>query len=178
MTPKRLMAVMFALVLVLAACGGDDSGDSDSDEDSNQSSQDGTGSDNGGNSDGDGNGASSGGDSSGVDGTGFPQGADEDFPIPVPEGWEIDVYAELAEEGVTLTGGVQVYYPQDEFDEIVAFYDEWYDNVPDPDQWARSETVGTVVYTRVSPLAQISISQDVEERGELRTFLTISAATE
>lgn len=171
MKPSKLLAVLFVLVLIATACGGGDDNGSTANPDSDQTSGNEETSD-GGSDEGDG--GEDGGDSApSASGTAFPEGIDEDFLVPVPAGWEIDIYEELAEQGVTLSGGVQVLYPNDDFDRIIAFYDEWTEQ--DTVDHVRSEVADTIVYSRMeAPISQITVQRNYEERDGTWTFLVIT----
>ena len=166
MTTTRLLAVLVALALVASACGGDDGADT---SDSDQATEN-TSSDNG-------SGASSpGGGFTTEDARAAAVGAGAEFPIPIPGGWLLDQFAELEEQGATLSGGVALEYANDDFDELVAFYDEW--TAAQPDEYVRGEEDDTVVYTKSSPLTQIFISTNFEGFDGPITLLNISAASE
>lgn len=172
MSSKQLWAALLALTLIIAACGGDDGG-SDATSPSSDQTSGGSNSDDGGDGD---ESTPGGGGFTGDDARADATGAGEDFPIPIPGGWEIDGLAVLEEQGASFSGGVQLYYAQEDFDELIAFYDEW--TAAQPDEYSRNEANGNVVYSKASPLAQITISKDFENQGGLWTFLVISAASE
>jgi hypothetical protein len=176
MKPNKLLAVLFVFVLIAAACGGGDDNASTASPDSDQTSGNEETS-NGGSDEGGGGGDE--GASSGFttrDARADAVGAGADFPIPIPGGWQVDQFALLEEEGASgFSGGVALEYASEDFDQLVAFYDEW--TAAQPDEYARGEQENTVVYTKTSPLTQITISKDLDGPGTY-TFLSISAATE
>lgn len=142
--------------MVVAGCGSGDEGAATT-QATNQSVDD------GGDDDGDGGDEGEGGGDSApsASGTAFPEGIDEDFLVPVPAGWEIDIYEELAEQGVTVSAGVQVLYPNDDFDRIIAFYDDWTEQ--DSVDHVRSEAGDTIVYQRMeAPVSQITVQRNFE----------------
>lgn len=63
-------------------------------------------------------------------GPGAQEQADQDFPIPTPEGGE-----RITDEWNGTTGHITVRYPADRYDEIVAFYDDYASD----DGWRRQE---------------------------------------
>ena len=87
--------------------------------------------------------ACSGGDESSVDGSGDSDGSpsvettsvpavggeDGDFPIPLPPGDGVVVFSTAFDRIVN--------FPQDEFDRLVAFYDDW--TASEPDGYERTE---------------------------------------
>jgi hypothetical protein len=110
-----LVAVAPALVLVLAGCGSDSSGDTPSDETTvTQPTSDGSGVDSGADA---GTDADAGaGDDAGADGITIPAGAyaaSDEFPFPVPEGWQVldEFVAGTLGKDVTMDGSVE--YPGD-----------------------------------------------------------------
>lgn len=173
MKPSKLWTCLFVLVLIASACGGDDDSGGTTNPDSDQTSGDST-SDDGGSDDGDsgeedenGEGAAS------ASGTDFPEGTDEDFPVPVPAGWEIDIFEELAEQGATMSGGVSVLYSNDDFDRIIAFYDQW--TGEDTVDYVRSEAGDAIIYSRMeSPIYTINVTGNHEERDQTFTSLLIT----
>lgn len=172
MKSRRFWVLLFAVVLAAAACGGDNGSDpptSSSDQSPDDNSVDNGGTDDGGDEDG----SSNAGNTSSPSGTAFPEGIDEDFPVSVPAGWEIDIYEELAEQGVTVSAGVQVLYANDEFGRIVAFYDDW--TGTDTADYVRSEAGDMIIYSRTeSPVYTITVTKNHEERDSLFTYLLIT----
>lgn len=167
MTTTRLPTLLLVFALVASACGGGDSGGT---PDSGQATETASG-------DNDGGAAPTAGGFSKEDSRADAAGAGADFPIPIPGGWQLDQFAELAEEGVILSDGVALEYSTDDFDELVAFYDEW--TAEQQDGYVRGEEADTVVYTKTSPLTQILISRNFEGfDGRSITFLSISATSE
>jgi hypothetical protein len=152
-----MLVVAISASLVAAACGGDDSGSS-----SPTTAAAGSRS----------NAEEPGEASSGAVGVGLPVGADEDFPIAIPDGWVIDFYEEL---GLTVAGTVQVFYPADDFDEIVTFYSDWTNR--QADEYARIDTGDTVVFQAGSPIRRIAISGNYDEGGERYTMVQAAASS-
>lgn len=177
MKSRRFWVLLFAVILVAVACGGDDDADSPTSDAGQSTTEDSTdtGSDDTEASDNadDESAEDDGGDAATASGTAFPEGIDEDFPVPVPAGWEIDILEELAEDGLTVTnGGVQVMYANDDFDRLVTFYDEW--TGTDTADYVRSEAGDSMVYQRMeSPVYQITFTKNTEEQGNLYTLLVI-----
>lgn len=66
-----------------------------------------------------------------------------DFPIPAPDGLVLDV---LVDAGLDMEGQRQLLYDNDDFDRVVAFYDEWTSR---EGEWAQGESEGTVVLQRL-----------------------------
>jgi hypothetical protein len=124
-------------VLGLAACGGDDDEGSDAavsgaDDADDVSTEAGSG----------------GGDS--VDAGGG------DFAIPAPDGLVLDA---LVDSGLDMEGQRQLYYDSDDFDRVVAFYEDW---TSDNGEWARAEAEGTVTFQGLDGdgIRSITISPD------------------
>lgn len=150
-------ASLITLILVtsLVACGGgDDASDADP--------------------------TASGTDNGGADGTATaaaasngdrPAGAGEDFPVAIPGGWVIDIHGRA---GLEIQNQIQVLYPLDQFDSVVAFYDQW--TVDQPAEYARSETEDSVLFRLTSPIHLITVSDNYEEQGQRYTVLQITAA--
>lgn len=175
----RYAVVVAVLALVpLAACSsGDDepAGQADADADADASATDDAG-DNGGDAD-DGGGADDGGDTGANDqgptagpGSDRPGSVREDYPVPFPAGWEIDIQGEI---GMSEMSSAQLLYPNDEYDDIVAFYDGWFES--QPDEFARSVVGDQVVYQLLGETYyQISVLPDHEERDGIWTLLQVT----
>jgi hypothetical protein len=160
---KITLTALATLILVtsLVACGGDDddpggdsNGGSGGDPTANATSNSGSGS----------VGATpppSSGDR--------PSGAGEDFPVPIPDGWVIDVNGSI---GLVVTNNIQVLYPLDRFESLVDFYDQW--TADEPDEYVRIESDNGIVYQLGSPLRQISVNDDYERDGTQYAVLLIS----
>lgn len=104
-----------------------------------------------------------------------PVGTDEDFPVPVPAGWEIDIYGELAEQGATVSSGVQVLYPAEHFDSIVAFYDDW--TTSQPTEYSRTVAGDQILYIGMeSPIYWITVTANEEQRDQTWTLLQVVLA--
>lgn len=78
--------------------------------------------------------------------------AEDDFPIPRPDGLVLDA---LADSGIVSPGQRQLYYAGDDFDRVVAFYDDW---TAGDDAWMRTESGGIVVYSRSETESVFTIS--------------------
>ena len=104
----------------LTACGGDDSSSELAEAGASESED----------------------DDGGADATGTD---DVDFPIPAPDGLVLDA---LVDAGIDMGGGGQrqLFYGTDDFDRLVAYYDEWTGQNGD---WAKNEVDGTVVFQDV-----------------------------
>lgn len=63
-----------------------------------------------------------------------------DFAIPAPDGLVLDA---LVDSGLDLSGQRQLYYDDDDFDRVVAFYDDW---TSQDGEWVKSEIEGTVTF--------------------------------
>lgn len=120
--------LLAALTLLLGACGGDD----------DSASGDAATADDGGDS-----GSSDAGASAVVGDSGDrnSDAADDDFPIPRPDGLVLDA---LADSGIPSPGQRQLYYEADDFDRVVAFYDDW---TVEDGGWTRAESSGNVVFS-------------------------------
>ncbi|MGA7227485.1 MAG: hypothetical protein WBZ40_08255 [Acidimicrobiia bacterium] len=154
-----LLLAIFAILVATGCSSGDDA--TTTDETQGQTTDSGGADDDGGTTSG---GAGTSGD--------LPSSVPDDFPIAIPQGWEIDIHAEIG-----LTGGVtQLLYSKDEFANIVAFYDDWTGS--QPDEYAKTETADRVIFTRLeTPTYLITVERDHEERGETWTLLQASGST-
>jgi hypothetical protein len=170
MKSRRFWVLLFAVVLVVAACGGDDSADPpapDPDLSSEDSSTDRDTDDGADNDDGD-----------GAPGTppasgDLPDSVPDDFPIAIPSGWEVDFNSEI---GLTVSSP-RLLYPADAYNDIVAFYEEWTD--AQPEEYARAEGPQGVIFTRMeSPPYIITITPDHEERDATWTLLVASGSAD
>ena len=170
MKSRRFRALLFAAVLVVAACGGDDSADppaSDTDQSSEDNSTDNGDADDGADNDGD-----------GAPGTppasgDLPDSVPDDFPIAIPSGWEVDLNGEI---GLTVSSP-RLLYPVDAYNDIVAFYEEWTD--AQPEDYARTEALQGVIFSRIeSPPYLITITPDHEERDATWTLLVASGSAD
>jgi hypothetical protein len=104
----------------------------------------------------------------------LPTGAGEDFPIAIPDGWVVDFHGR---SGLTVARAVQVYYPADDFDRIVAFYDDWTEG--QPDEYTRTEAGDAARFIRATtPVRQITVTRNVPDQGEQYTMLQANAASE
>jgi hypothetical protein len=79
-----------------------------------------------------------------------------DFSIPAPDGLLLDA---LADAGIAMDSQRQLFYENDDFDRIVAFYDEW---TGQNGEWSRSKAEGSVLLQDISggALQMISITPD------------------
>ena len=94
----------------------------------------------------------------------------EDFLIPLMAGWEVDIQGEI---GLTETSGAQLLYPNDAYDDLVAFYDDWFES--QPDEFVRSEAGRRVFYQLVNEsIYQVNVVPDHEERGQ--TWVALQAS--
>ena len=154
-TRQGMVGVLAALALVaVVGCGGDDddAGSDPAGAEASGSDADGDGGDDSAESGGD-----SGGDAGGSSGDsgGSADAGGGDFPIPAPDGMILDA---LVDAGINIAGQRQLFYPNDDFDRLVAFYDDW---TSQNGEWARTEAAGTVVYQSFDgALRQISITPD------------------
>lgn len=154
---RVIPALLIIMAMIVAGCGSDDGAAPDPTE---QSSGGGTG---------DGGDADSS-DSAAGD---LPKSVPEGFPVAIPAGWEIDVNEEM---GLTVSAA-RLLYSSDEYDNLVAFYDEWTGS--DSSEYSRTEASDSIIYTRLeSPTYLISITRDHEERDQTWTLLQASGSVE
>lgn len=169
MKSRRFWALLFAVVLVVAACGGADSADPPAlatDQPSDDSSTD-----NGNTGDSADNDGGDGGPEKPPAGGDLPDSVPDDFPIAIPPGWEVDVYDEI---GLSV-GSARLLYPADVYDDIVTFYERWTD--AQPEDYARIEGPQGVTFSRTeSPPAIIIITPNYEERDATWTLLNASGS--
>lgn len=167
MKPRTLLSVSLVLAMVIAGCGGSDEG-APTTQGSGQTAD--NGGDGGGGGD---DGTNDGGDTAPPAASGDgPVGTDEDFPVPVPAGWEIDIYGELAEQAGIVNSGVQVLYPADDFDSIIAFYDDW--TTSQPAEYSRTVAGDQVLYIGMeSPIYWITVTANEEQRDQTWTLLQV-----
>mgnify|MGYP003116649691 CR=1 FL=1 len=167
----RHAAVVVALALApLAACSsGDDEPAADADVDA-PATEDGGGA---GDDDG-GAGAADDQGSAARPGSDRPDSVRDDYPVPFPSGWELDIQGDI---GMTDASSAQLLYPNDAYDDIVAFYDDWVE--AQPDEFARSVVGEQVIYQLLGELYyQISILPDHEERDGTWTLLQVTGGVE
>jgi hypothetical protein len=155
---RRLVIALGVFAAIVAGCGdSDDSGSTSSTDESVDSTTD---SDDGGD----------GGESSSV-GAAVDLG---DFPIPVPPGVEVSPPIETI--GVTA---VNISFAVDDFDSVVAFYDDFTTSGSDEYQRVVADA-GGVIYTLVSgepgEIQSILVSSPVP--GDDTTFATLTAGTQ
>ncbi len=100
----------------------------------------------------------------------IPSSVRDGFPVAIPGGWHKDILADL---GLTETTGAQLLYPREDFERIVAFYDQW--TADQSDAYLKTEGADIVVFNGTEPPSiTISVSQDIEERGTLYTQLLVA----
>lgn len=160
-------AVLVVLAVVVGACGsGDDGGaptTSEQGQESDATTDGGTGENSGGD---DSPGAGALGESA------LPASVPADFPIAIPAGWQIDYNEEI---GLTV-GSTRLFYGSEQYDEIVAFYEDW--TASQPDEYQRIESDIGVTFTRsVAPPYVITIVRDHEERDGMWTLLQASGSS-
>ncbi|MEM7275291.1 MAG: hypothetical protein AAF547_19600 [Actinomycetota bacterium] len=157
---NRLAAVLCTPLVLLAACGSDDSSDDVADSPSVESASDAT----------DASGGEQTADQSDTDqapapaptGSGLPPSVDPSVEFVVPDGWVADVLGEI---GMENSQGVQLLYPVDDFDRIVEFYEEW--TAAHPADFTRSDELGAVTYLAVGEITLvISIDPTYTEQGQ------------
>lgn len=178
MKSRRFWALLFAVVLVVAACGGADSADppasntdqSDEDSSTDNGNED-SSADNGNTDDSADNDGGDGGPETPPAGGDLPDSVPSDFPIAIPSGWEVDLYDEI---GLSV-GAARLLYPADAYDDIVTFYEQWTD--AQPEDFARIEGPQGVTFSRMeSPPAIIIITPNYEERDATWTLLNASGS--
>lgn len=155
---SKLMVGMAIVLVLIVACGGD-AGDTDGGDDGGTDTAT-TGGD--------------GGTTGGDDGS-PPPTVDGDFSIPAPDGINEVLFEMQGSEGQTVQ--VQLAYDQDDFDRIVSFYDDWYQDVGG--NWSRSESGQVVIFTNTDNFSQVSISRDFEYVAgeELITYVLLVDAS-
>lgn len=98
----------------------------------------------------------------------------EDLAIPAPRGIVLDA---LADAKLDIGGQRQLYYRDDDFDRVVAFYDDW---TGKHGEWARGQSQDSVTFQRLDGdrVSFINITPDQQagdlDRG-LLTFVLIVA---
>lgn len=103
-------------------------------------------------------------------GSGRPESVREDYPVPFPAGWEIDIQGEI---GMTNTSGAQLLYPNDRYDDVVAFYDDWFES--QPEEFARSVIGDEIVYQLLAESVYfVYVTPGHEERDQTWVSLTVS----
>ncbi|MDJ0771199.1 MAG: hypothetical protein QNJ12_20595 [Ilumatobacter sp.] len=158
---RGTIGVLAALALVgVAGCGGDDddAGSDPADAEASGSDAGGDGGDDSTDAGGDSSGGAGDSDDAGgaVDSSGSADTGGGDFPIPAPDGLILDA---LVDAGIPMDSQRQLYYPNDDFDRLVAFYDDW---ISQNGEWARTEVEGSVIYQSFDDdrIRQISITPD------------------
>ena len=154
---RRVVGLLVALAIVgVSGCGGDDDADSepaDVEATNPDTADTGDAADSGDTTD-----AGDAGDAGGgSDGDAAADAAGDDFPIPAPDGVVLDA---LVDAGIQTDGQRQLYYPDDDVDRLVAFYDDWTGQNGD---WAKTEAGGTVVYQRLDGAGLEQISNTPEQ---------------
>ena len=93
-----------------------------------------------------------------------------DFPIAAPDGLLLDA---LADAGIPMAGQRQLYYPNDDFDRVVAFYDEW---TTENGEWSKGESGGVVVYQRLDSegIESITITPDHDPGAQADGLVTFA----
>jgi hypothetical protein len=103
-----------------------------------------------------------------------PDSVREDFAVPFPSGWVVDIQGDI---GLTDMSGAQLLYPNEAYDDVVAFYDDWVES--QPDESARTDLEGQIVYQLLGEVFyQITVIPDHEERDETWTLLQVSGGAE
>lgn len=153
-----LLLVAVAMLALTACASGDDGAPSTTafEEDSDNGSGNQGGTDNGGS---------------------VPSGSNEppaslsdDFPVAIAPGWVFDLLGDI---GLTNTTGAQLYYPDEAFDEVVAYYDDWTSS--QSVEYARTESSSEVIYQSMeTPIILITVTPHHEERGETFTYLLVA----
>lgn len=155
--------LLLLIVLILGACG---SGDEEVSDDAVAATSAEDSAD-----------AADGSDSDGAesDDAGSTDFGGDDFSIPSPDGMILDA---LESAGISMDSQRQLYYPNDDFDRIVAFYDDW---IGSNGEWSKAEAEGTVVYQDISGngIRQITISPDQDPGAQAEgpaTFVILVAS--
>lgn len=162
---RSIGVLVIASVLGLPACGGDDDDAGSEPADVGAPARDGD--DEAGAADDGNETAANGGDAEGGEGDGPT--ASDGFPIPAPDGLVLDA---LVDAGVDIGGQRQLLYENDDFDRVVAFYDDWTDG---NGEWSRGESDGTVLFQDVGGVAirTISITPDHDAGAQADGPVTI-----
>ena len=163
----RRLGVMAVVMLLAVSCGGDD--DASDDVATPGGGVDAT-TDADGSDDGDGAGSGDAGTGGGSDGgeAGSTAGG-----VPFPAGGR-DV---LAEAGLSIDSQVQLFYPQDRFDELVAYYDDYTSSLPG--EVFRTESGAVIVYQVFDEgsalTATITVERDAQDGADAppETFVFI-----
>lgn len=151
---RRLAAVGLLASLALLGCGGGDDDDAGSDSATKESSSPDAGAtaaDTGTDADTDSAGSSP---AVVVEG----DGASDDFPIAAPDGVVLDANAAV---GLDMASQRHLLYPNDDFDRVVAFYDDW---TSQNGEWSRVDSEGKVFYQFASTdeIRSITVSPDFD----------------
>lgn len=150
--------------MAVAGCGSDDDASPTTGE-SEQQPNDGNGGGGVGTADGGTSGSSD--PASGV----LPDSVPDDFEIPFPSGWEIDIHDEIG----LIGNAAQLLYAEDRYAEVVAFYDDWTQSRSE--EYSRTESGETVIYTRMDgTLWIITVSKD-DQRGQNWTLLQVTGGS-
>lgn len=168
---RTLSTLFFVVVLVVTACGGDDSADPPAPNPDQTSVVSSTA--NGGRDEGADNDAGDDGSETPPASGDLPASVPDDFPIAIPPGWEVDLNGEI---GLTVSSP-RLLYPADQYNDIVAFYEEWTD--AQPEDFARTEAPQGVTFTRMeTPPYIITITPEYEERDATWTLLNASGSAD
>jgi hypothetical protein len=86
----------------------------------------------------------------------------EDFPIPIPEGGEVQTAARL-EEGDGFRYGALMSFEDGRYEEIVEFYDEWAETLPEePERVVTTAERDGVTWTNRETGLLVTVSQAVD----------------
>ena len=169
----RTRIALAAMAVAAAPLAGCSSGDDEpaASESVAPTTDDAGGAEGGDGVDGGDDGAGAGGGGVGVAvGSDRPDSVSEDFLIPLMAGWEVDIMGDI---GLTDTSGAQLLYPNDAYDDLVAFYDDWFES--QPDEFVRSVVGEQVFYQLVGDsIYQVNILPDHEERDQ--TWVALQAS--
>ena len=102
-----------------------------------------------------------------------PDSVNEDFPVAFPSGWQVDLLGEI---GMSETQGAQLLYANDDYDRLIAFYDDWFASQPEEFVSRSDAGDGSVIYLFLGePRYQVTVTSGYEERGETWAQLIASS---
>lgn len=108
------------------------------------------------------------------DGNDSAEAGADDFPIPAPDGLVLDA---LADAGITMSAQRQLYYEDDDYDRVVAFYEDW---TSQNGEWATGQAEGVITFQSLDTdvIRSIAITPDHDPGAQadgLVTFVLLVA---